>query len=197
MARYEASVETLWTPEEAFAYLSDFSTSAEWDPGVVEAERVGGAAPGDGAEVRLVARFLGRTTELTYRTVEHEPPHAVTFLGENATVTSRDRITFDAVPGGTRITYVADLRLKGLLRLADPLLRLASTGSATGRSPGCATSSAVPLRSRLGPSDAERLGLPAAPGRGRGGRRLVRAHGRGRHVGLVRMRPARLTGPPA
>ena len=39
MARYRASIETQWTPDEAFAYLSDFSTSAEWDPGVVEAER--------------------------------------------------------------------------------------------------------------------------------------------------------------
>ena len=125
MARYEASVETRWTREEAFAYLSDFSTSAEWDPGVVEAERAGGATTGHGAEFRLVARFLGRTTALTYRTIEHEPPSAVTFLGENATVTSRDRITFDTIPTGTRITYVADLRLKGPLRLADPLLALA------------------------------------------------------------------------
>ena len=27
MARYRASIETSWTPEQAFAYLSDFSTS--------------------------------------------------------------------------------------------------------------------------------------------------------------------------
>jgi carbon monoxide dehydrogenase subunit G len=125
MARYRATLDTDRSPQDVFAYLSDFSTAAEWDPGVVQAERVNKDALGEGAEFRLVAEFLGRRTPLTYRIVEHDPPHAVTFLGENATVTSRDRITFEAIPGGTRITYEADLRLKGLLRIADPLLKLA------------------------------------------------------------------------
>jgi hypothetical protein len=125
MARYRASIETLWTPDEAFAYLSNFSTSAEWDPGVVEADRVGTAPVGEGTEFRLVAQFLGRKAPLSYRVVEFEPATAVTFLGENATVVSRDRITFETIPTGTRVSYDADLRLKGPLRLADPLLALA------------------------------------------------------------------------
>src|SRR5690348_916743 len=79
MARYRASIETQWTAEEAFAYLGDFSTSAEWDPGVVAAERVGVGAIGEGTEFRLVAEFLGRKTTLIYRAVEYEPPRAVTF----------------------------------------------------------------------------------------------------------------------
>lgn len=125
MAHYRASIETLWTADEAFAYLSDFSTSAEWDPGVLEAERVSAGHVGHGTEFHLVTEFLGRTTPLTYRIVEHEPPRAVTFVGENATVVSRDRITFETIVTGTRVTYDAELRLKGLLRLADPLLGLA------------------------------------------------------------------------
>ena len=108
-----------------FAYISDFSTTQEWDPGVVEAERLNDAAVGEGTEFRLVAEFLGRKTALTYRIVEYDPPHAVTFRGENATVISNDRITFEAVDQGTRMTYDAELVLKGPLRLADPLLGLA------------------------------------------------------------------------
>lgn len=125
MARYRASIETQWMPEQAFAYLSDFSTSAEWDPGVVEAKRAGAGAVGKGTEFRLVAKFLGRKTPLTYRVVEYEPPSAVTFVGENEAVVSHDRITFETVATGTRVTYDAELRLKGLLRVADPLLALA------------------------------------------------------------------------
>jgi carbon monoxide dehydrogenase subunit G len=125
VARYRASIDTRWTPQEAFAYLSDFSTSAEWDPGVVEAARVGAGAVGDGTEFRLVAEFLGRKTPLTYRIIEYEPPRAVTFLGENASVVSHDRITLETTATGTRVTYDADLRLKGPLRVADPLLALA------------------------------------------------------------------------
>jgi uncharacterized protein YndB with AHSA1/START domain len=126
MAHYRASIDTQQPREEVFAYLSDFSTTREWDPGVAEAERLHGAAVGEGTEFRLVAVFLGRKNELTYRIVEYDPPRAVTFIGENATVISRDRITFETTPtDGTRVTYDADLALKGRFRLADPLLGLA------------------------------------------------------------------------
>jgi carbon monoxide dehydrogenase subunit G len=125
MARYKATVETPLPPAEAFAYLSDFSTAEEWDPGTVQAERLGEGQLGEGTEFRLVAAFLGRNTTLTYRIVEFDPPNAVTFRGENSTVVSLDRITFEPSDGGTRVLYDADLKLKGLLKLADPLLGLA------------------------------------------------------------------------
>lgn len=70
-------------------------------------------------------RLSRRKNELTYRIVEYDPPRAVTFIGENATVISRDRITFETTTDGTRVTYDADLALKGPLRIADPLLGLA------------------------------------------------------------------------
>ena len=125
MARYTASIETPRPPAETFAYLSDFSTTQEWDPGVVEAERLGDAPVGRGDGVPSRGRFLGRKAALTYRIVEFEPGKAVTLRGENATVVSLDRITFEPSDGGTRVTYDADLALKGPLRIADPLLGLA------------------------------------------------------------------------
>jgi hypothetical protein len=125
MAHYRATIHTLLPREEAFAYLSDFSTTQEWDPGVVEATRLDAGDVREGSEFRLLARFLGRTVPLTYRVVEYDPPYAVGFLGESATVTSRDRITLEPAEEGTSIVYDADLALAGLLRLADPLLALA------------------------------------------------------------------------
>ena len=125
MAHYNASLETLLPPAEAFAYLSDFSTTEEWDPGVVEAERHGDGPVAMGTEFRVVAEFLGRKSTLVYEVVEFEPGEAVTVRGENATVVSLDRITFERVGAGTRVSYDAELTLKGPLRLADPLLGLA------------------------------------------------------------------------
>ena len=127
MARYQAAIHTDWSPQDVFTYLSDFSSTQEWDPGVVEAERLGEAPIDLGSEFRLLAEFMGRKTPLTYRIVEYDPPRALTFLGENGTVTSRDRITFEKAGRGTRVTYDADLRLKGALRVVDPLLRIAFT----------------------------------------------------------------------
>lgn len=125
MARYRATLTTPWTIEDAFAYLSDFSNAQEWDPGVVAAGRVEEGAIRQGSQFRLTASFLGRSVPLTYRIDEYDPPNAVTFLAGNATVISRDRITFERIATGTSLTYDADLRLKGPLRLADPLLAIA------------------------------------------------------------------------
>ncbi|HEY5046075.1 MAG TPA: SRPBCC family protein [Solirubrobacteraceae bacterium] len=125
MAHYNASLDTPRPPDEMFAYLSDFSSTQEWDPGVIEAERLGDAPVREGTEFRLLASFLGRKTPLTYHIVEYDPPNAVTFRGENSTVVSLDRITFEPSERGTRITYDADLALKGPLKLAGPLLGVA------------------------------------------------------------------------
>jgi carbon monoxide dehydrogenase subunit G len=125
MASYVASVDTERPPEAAFAYLSDFSMTEQWDPGVLEAKRLGDGPIGEGTEFRLVASFMGRRTTITYAIVEFDPPNAVTFRGENATVISLDRITFERSATGTHIVYDADLKLKGLMRIADPLLALA------------------------------------------------------------------------
>ncbi len=80
MAHHSASAQTRRTRDEVFAYLSDFSTTEEWDPGVVEAERVGDVPLSEGSEFRLVAEFFGRKTPLTYRIIEHDPPNAINIL---------------------------------------------------------------------------------------------------------------------
>ena len=125
MAHYNASIDSNRDPQAAFAYLSDFTSTREWDPNVLEATRVGGGPIGEGSEFALVTAFAGRKTEIGYRIVEYDPPRAVTFRGENATVVSLDRITFEPIDGGTRVTYDADLTLKGVLKLGDPLMQLA------------------------------------------------------------------------
>ncbi len=122
MAHYYAKLDTRESPAEVFAYLSDFTTTQEWDPGVVEATRLTDGEIGDGTQFRLVTSFLRRKTALTYTVVEYDAPNAVTFRGENATVVSLDRITVEAYEGGTRLTYTADLSLKGPFRYATPLL---------------------------------------------------------------------------
>jgi hypothetical protein len=126
MARYAATVETPRTREDVAAYLTDFSTTQDWDPGVLEGRRLDDGPVGIGSRFLIVARFLGRRAELIYEIVRHTPGELVTLRGENATVISIDTMRFsDAPDGGTRVTYEADLTLKGPLRTLDPLLRLA------------------------------------------------------------------------
>jgi len=95
MARYKASLDTPRPPDEVFAYLSDFSTTAEWDPGVVEAERLGDPPIAEGSEFWLVADFLHRKTTLTYSIIEYDPPGRERLFGSPQSACKRD-------PPGTR-----------------------------------------------------------------------------------------------
>ena len=125
MARYVATIETPRAQEDVFAYLSDFSTTQEWDPGVAEAERLDGGPIGVGSRFKVVADVMGRRTPLVYAVVALDAPHSITLRGENATVVSLDTIAFEpTATGGTRVSYDADLTLKGPLGVGDPLLKL-------------------------------------------------------------------------
>ena len=126
MARYVTTIESPRPQADVFGYLSDFSTTQEWDPGVAEAERLDEGPIVVGSRVRVVANFMGRKTPLVYEVTAIDPPNSITLRGENATVVSLDTMTFTETPtGGTRVTYDAALTLKGPLRLFDPLLGLA------------------------------------------------------------------------
>ena len=104
-------------PDIAFDAVADFSSSAQWDPGVAAAERVGDGATapdGVGAVYRLTVTFRGRASEMTYRTAEYRRPDLVVLEGIGPRIAATDTIEFSPIDGGgTRITYVADLRLIG------------------------------------------------------------------------------------
>ena len=109
--------------DEVFAYVADFASTAEWDPGVASARRFGDGPVGRGARYAVDAVFLGRTLPMEYRIVDFEPPHRVVLEGVGSTSTARDDIRFETVADRTRITWTLDLQLRGSSRLATPLLR--------------------------------------------------------------------------
>ena len=125
MARYRTTIDSALPPETAFAELADFSSAERWDPGVREARRLDAGALGVGSRFHVVARFAGRDVPLEYEIIEFDPPNTVVLRAESSAVVSLDTITFEASATGTAVTYDADLRLKGLLRILDPVLVVA------------------------------------------------------------------------
>jgi carbon monoxide dehydrogenase subunit G len=109
-----------------FAYLSDFATAVEWDPGTVSCRRIKDGSPqptGLGAEYENVSRFKGRETTLRYRVERFEPERTIALRGRNKTVTSVDTISLVGHDGSTEVGYQADFSFNGVARFAEPLLR--------------------------------------------------------------------------
>jgi Polyketide cyclase / dehydrase and lipid transport len=124
MARYNSSVSTSLSVAEAFAYMSDVTRFAEWDPGIERAVRVAGEGPGVGATYDLTVKGLG-TTVMRYVVKEYEAPRRLLMTSRTTFLSSVDEIRVDPASRGAIITYDAELTLNGPLRLFDALLGLA------------------------------------------------------------------------
>ncbi|HEX9033735.1 MAG TPA: SRPBCC family protein [Streptosporangiaceae bacterium] len=108
--------------DAVFDYLSDFTTTTDWDPGTVTTVRRHGDG-GVGTTYLNTSTFLGRTTQLTYVVGDLVHQRLIQLRGENKTIIAVDTLTFRSVASGTEVTYAAEFTFKGLSRIAAPLLR--------------------------------------------------------------------------
>ena len=123
MARYHATVESRSPAAETFAYLATFSNAAEWDPGVLAGEQLDAGPPGPGSRFRLTVPFLGARMSLTYQVISFVPDREVLLRAASALLRSTDRIVVTGAEHGSTVSYDAEVRLRGPLKLLDPLLR--------------------------------------------------------------------------
>ena len=119
MAYFRAAFDTTASPDAAFAYLADFSTTVEWDPGVVSAERIDPLPLGVGTRFEVVSSFLGQRVPLRYEIVQYDAPKRVVLEASTEALRSIDTITCEPIAGGTRVTYDASLILEGWRYVAD------------------------------------------------------------------------------
>jgi uncharacterized protein YndB with AHSA1/START domain len=112
--------------ERVFAYLSDFTTTTEWDPSTVATVRT----TGDGAvgtEYQNTSTFAGRQTQLTYVVQDLVPNKRIALRAENSIVIAYDTMTFREVDSETEVTYTAEFTFKGITRFVAPLMKSAFT----------------------------------------------------------------------
>jgi len=108
---------------EAFAYVSDFSTTAEWDPTVLHATRVTPGKIGVGTVFSVTCALPLGSVTLRYR-VEHLRPNKLLVLrGTCSLFEVEDTIAFKSSPAGTVIDYRAAFLFKPLLRPLEPLFQ--------------------------------------------------------------------------
>lgn len=125
MARLLVTIDVPGDPKAVFDYLVEFSNTAEWDPGVLESERLDEGKIGLASRFRVVVSFFGASSEFTYRVTKYERPYRFRIEGSNGLVSSEDDVAITPVAGGARVTYDANLRLPLYLWALDPLLQAA------------------------------------------------------------------------
>lgn len=136
MATYETSFLVPRSAAATFAFVSDFTNAAKWDPRTYSVEKVTPGPIGTGTVFMLRGGLLPRdlipkglplslfAQPLPYEVREYAPPHRLVLVGENRVFRYRDDIDFAEEGGATRVTYRAELGFKGLLAVGEPALKL-------------------------------------------------------------------------
>ena len=122
MTTLHEQVETTLPIDDVFEYVADFANSQEWDPGVATAERLDEGRVGLGSRFRLGVRLGPRVGTMDYRISVFERPTRVVLVGSGSGVSAIDEIRLEQLAAGTLLDYTADIRLGGILRLAEPFL---------------------------------------------------------------------------
>ena len=121
--RIENSVTVNRPVETVFAAMTDVERTPKWSA-TVQREwwktdppiRVGSVRHSEGV-------ILGQPFENDATVSEYDPPHRAVLRGDVGGMPLGIGFTFDPVPGGTRITVIAEFEPRGALRFAAPMIR--------------------------------------------------------------------------
>lgn len=118
-------IETSLARPDAFAFIADFANAPAWDPGTATSVRIDPGPLKVGARFALGVRMRGRIAPMEYRITTLDPLVRVVLAGRGSGVLATDDISFadsEHIPGGTRIDYVAEIHLRGWMRILEPFV---------------------------------------------------------------------------
>jgi hypothetical protein len=108
--------------EQVATYLSDLANDPRWRREWVDAEPISGGPVGLGSTTALFGQIFGRRTRAIYEISRFEP----LALTEWRTVSGPLPLTFsrafEAVDGGTAVTFRYEAKANALLAVASPLI---------------------------------------------------------------------------
>jgi hypothetical protein len=137
MITVERQIRTDRATDLVAHYLSDFRTTAQWDPHTVECTRLDTGPLGVGSRFANTQRVGPLRPTLNYEVADYQPGHSIRLVSKGAMMTSTDTMRFEPDgAGGTTTTYRLDITLPAVLRLAEPLLRRAVVKVADGGAAG-------------------------------------------------------------
>jgi len=99
-------------PERVFDYLAHFQNIREWDPSVLTARKLSPGAPSPGTRFALTLLFGTNRIPMVYEITSLTPVRALVLSGRAASCEAVDRILLDQIPGGTRLTYIAEVHFQ-------------------------------------------------------------------------------------
>jgi uncharacterized membrane protein len=123
MIHMEGEVAVHRPVETVFDFVADARNEPRYNPHIRLAEKTSGGPIGVGSRFRNETASMGRITEWVIEITSYRRPwHLATSLHSSA-MDIDGTMTFEAVPGGTRMRWSWDLKPRGIFQLFAPLIR--------------------------------------------------------------------------
>ena len=108
--------------EAVFDFAADQRNEPRYNPRMIRADKVSDGPVGKGTVFRSAAKFMGRAAEMRIELTGYDRPGR---LASRTTTKQADidgALTFDPVPGGTRMRWSWSVRPRGAARLLAPVI---------------------------------------------------------------------------
>lgn len=122
MAKIAGEIVIGRSAEAVFDFAADQRNEPRYNPRMIRADKVSDGPVGKGTVFRSAAKSMGRTAEMRIELTGYDRPGR---LASRTTTRQADidgTLTFDPVPGGTRVRWSWIVRLRGGARVLAPVI---------------------------------------------------------------------------
>jgi len=108
--------------EAVFDFAADQRNEPRYNPRMIRAEKISEGPVGEGTVFRSAAKSIGRAAEMRIELTCYDRPGRVASRTTAKQVDIDGALTFDPVPGGTRMRWSWSVRPRGAARLLAPAI---------------------------------------------------------------------------
>lgn len=130
MQRVERTARIPAPPSEVFAYLADLDNLAEWQSGIVSAERVDAGPMRVGSSANVTRELMGQRMAVPLTVTDHEPPSRLGIASEVSGVRAAAMLELTPADDGTAtdIGFAMEIRGSMLTAFMEPMIAGAAQG---------------------------------------------------------------------
>ncbi len=122
MARVEGEIVIERPVEDVFDFVADERNEPRYNPRMRSAEQSSEGPIGSGTRFRTELETIGRTVPMIVEFTGYERPSRLASVTRSSMMETEGALTFESVPGGTRMCWSWEVRPRGALRLMAPLV---------------------------------------------------------------------------
>lgn len=122
MTKVEVEVVINRSPEDVFAYITNFANNTRWQNGVKEARVTSAGKFGVGSTYSQISQFLGRRIEFHFEVIEYEMNRRIRFKTVSGSFPVDIVRAVEPVTNGTKVSAIVQGDAGGFFRLFSPLL---------------------------------------------------------------------------